>query len=87
VRSLAAAALSGRAAAPALRPALGVEPRRSVAWITIRSTEGEAKDAPPRAARLTRSDGLAVPALADPDGVLLVPGLPAGPASLQLARP
>jgi hypothetical protein len=44
------------------------------------------RGAPPRAARLVRADGLAVPVVADPDGVLLVPGLPAGPASLLLGR-
>ncbi|MFT3774558.1 MAG: HEAT repeat domain-containing protein [Minicystis sp.] len=88
VRALARAALDGRDLEPALRPARGIEPRRSVAWIAVRSTEPRAaKDAPPRAARLVRADGLAVPALADPDGVLLVPGLPPGPASLLLARP
>lgn len=84
VRSLARAALEGRTSDLSLRAVLGVEPRRSVAWITIRPV---AKDAPPRAVRVARSDGLAVPVLADPDGVLLVPGLPPGPASILLDRP
>jgi HEAT repeat protein len=88
VRALARAALDGRDLEPAQRPAGGVEPRRSVAWITVRSTEARAgTEAPPRAARLVRADGLSVPALADPDGVMLVPGLPPGPAVLLLTRP
>jgi HEAT repeat protein len=87
VRSLARTALAGRAHDPGLRPALGVEPRRSVAWVTIAPSEGRTgKDQPLRTARMTRSDGLSVPAVADPDGVLLVPGLPPGPASLLLGR-
>jgi hypothetical protein len=88
VRSLARAALEGRALEPGLRPAVGAEPRRAVAWIAIQPNEGRpaAKDAPLRTARLLRSDGLAVPAVADPDGALLIPGMPAGPASLMLGR-
>ncbi len=38
----------------------------------------------PRTARLVRADGLAVPAVADPDGALLVPGMPVGAASLHV---
>jgi HEAT repeat protein len=87
VRSLARAALEGRALDPALRPALGVEPRRSVAWVTIQPTEGRASGKAARAARVVRSDGLAVPVVADPDGVLIVPGLPPGLASLKVAGP
>lgn len=91
VRSLARAALDGHDVEPRLAPALGVEPRRSVAWVTIQTRPSAGaravEDASPRAARVVRSDGLAVPVLADPDGVLLVPGLPAGPASLLLGRP
>jgi cellulose synthase operon protein C len=88
VRWLARAALEGRDLDLSIRPALGVEPRRSVAWVAIQSNEGPAPggDAPLRTARLQRADGLVVPAVADPDGVLLVPGLPAGPASLLLGR-
>lgn len=84
-RSLARAALDGRDLSPALRPARGAEPRRGVAWITVRESDG--KTVGQRAVRLVRSDGLSVPALSDPDGVLLVPGLPPGPASLSLDRP
>ena len=87
VRALARAALEGRVLDPGLRPALGAEPRRSVAWVTIQPNDGSpAQDMPQRAARLVRADGLAVPAVADPDGVLIVPGMPAGPASLLLGR-
>jgi HEAT repeat protein len=87
VRSLARAALEGRALDPGLRPALGVEPRRGVAWIAIQPNDPRAgKDAPLRTARLLRADGLAVPVVADPDGTLLVPGMPSGPASLTLGR-
>jgi hypothetical protein len=55
-----------------------------VAWITVRSTEPRSDKEAVRAARVVRADGLAVPVLADPDGVLLVPGLPAGLATLLL---
>ena len=87
VRALARSAIDKRPIDPGVRPTLGIEPRRSVAWVTIHANH-DAKDAgpPPRSARLVRTDGLAVPAVADPDGALLVPGLPAGPASLLLER-
>jgi HEAT repeat protein len=81
VRALARAALAGRTLDLGVRPSLGLEPRRSVAWIAI---DGD-HDAP-RAARIVRADGLALPVVADPDGVLLVPGLVPGAASLQLER-
>ena len=91
VRGLARAALEGRDLDPTLSSTRGVEPRRSVAWVTVRSNDAprdgsDGSDAP-RALRLVRSDGLAVPMLADPDGILLAPGLPAGPMSLDLDRP
>lgn len=53
----------------------------------LRSAESAGKSPGLRAARVVRPDGLAVPVVADPDGVLLVPGLPSGPATLLLARP
>ncbi|APR83146.1 Chromosome partition protein smc [Minicystis rosea] len=88
VRALARAALAGRDLEPRIRPARGPEPRRTVAWITVRSTAPRAgKEASLRAARLVRPDGLAVPVLAEPDGVLLVPGLPPGPGSLLIEGP
>lgn len=85
VRSLARSALDGRTLDPGAKQ-LGVEPRRSVAWIAIVSNEGRAatRDQGARSARLVRADGLAVPVVSDPDGVLLVPGLPQGAASLLL---
>jgi hypothetical protein len=83
VRALARAAIDGRTLDPGIRPALGAEPRRKVAWVTLQSTVS----GPLPAARLIRSDGLAVPAVADPDGALLIPGMPAGPASLRLGPP
>ncbi len=86
VRSLARAALDGRALDPGVRPALGVEPRRGVAWVVIQPNDRAEVTTEARAARVVRADGLAVPAVADPDGALLVPGLPAGPASLALGR-
>jgi HEAT repeat protein len=88
VRALAAAALAGRVLDPALRPARGVEPRRQVAWVSILPNDGRAGHLadPLRTARLVRSDGLAVPVVADPDGTLLVPGMLAGAASLALGR-
>jgi hypothetical protein len=58
-----------------------------VAWITLRPIDAaERARAGGRAAMLVRDDGLAVPVVADPDGVLLVPGLAeAGWVSLRLA--
>ncbi|WP_437721987.1 HEAT repeat domain-containing protein [Sorangium sp. So ce861] len=84
VRALARAALSG-AGAPALDP-----PRSALAtgvvWIAIVPNDrGAAASASSRAARLVRPDGLAVPVVADPDGVLLVPAVPPGVSSVLLA--
>jgi len=87
VRGLARAALEGRDLEPRLRPARGVEPRRSVAWITVRSTEPRVvKEGSAHVARVVRADGLAVPVVADPDGALLVPGLPPGLVTLLPGR-
>jgi hypothetical protein len=82
VRALARSALAGRE--------LDVEPRLDegrthVAWITLTPTDGQATRVRHRAARLTRPDGLAVPVVADPDGVLLVAGLSVGHVALWLA--
>jgi hypothetical protein len=38
-----------------------------------------------RAGRIARPDGIAVPFVADPDGVLIMPGLPHQKYNLQLA--
>jgi hypothetical protein len=40
-----------------------------------------------RSALVIGATGLAVPAFADPDGVLLLPGLPTGSFTLRLAAP
>ncbi len=78
VRALARAALAGRTLAPAITVA------QAAAWIAIEDNDaGTAKAA--RAGRVVRSDGVAVPFVADPDGVLLVPGLPHQKFNLQLA--
>jgi HEAT repeat protein len=87
VRALARGALDGRNLEPTLRPALGVEPRRRVAWVAVQPNDGgDGRDLPARGARLVRADGLAVPAVADPDGALVVPGMPLGATSLHLGR-
>ncbi len=78
VRALARAALAGRTLAPAITVA------QAAAWIAIEDNDaGTATTA--RAGRVVRSDGVAVPFVADPDGVLLVPGLPHQKFNLQLA--
>jgi hypothetical protein len=65
------------------------------AWLDFRSSAREkpasrpepaTNDATPAALVMT-SNGLAVPAFADPDGILLLPALPTGPLSLRLAAP
>ncbi|MDC3953650.1 HEAT repeat domain-containing protein [Polyangium jinanense] len=81
VRALARAALSGRTLLPTLAVTGG-----PVAWISLVANAPSALPSiQGRAARLVRSDGVAVPIVADPDGVVLVPGLPDGPAALTLA--
>ncbi|XXX74306.1 HEAT repeat domain-containing protein [Sorangium sp. So ce134] len=84
VRALARAALSGPGA-PALDP-----PRAALAtgvvWIAIVPNDrSAAASASSRPARLVRPDGLAIPVVADPDGVLLVPAVPPGVSSVLLA--
>src|SRR6185312_5398086 len=81
VRSLAAAALAGRVLDPVLKPALGVEPRRQVAWIAVQPNDGQARAVE---AHLVRADGLSIPVVTDPDGALLVPGMPAGAAAVMV---
>jgi HEAT repeat protein len=85
VRALARSALDGRDLEPELKAAGGVSVARGLAWIAVVPSEGKAGDDGARAARLVRDDGLALPVVSDPDGVLLVPGLPPGPAQIQLA--
>ncbi len=58
------------------------------AWLELRLSGGEpTADAVTRGALLIGADGLALPAFADPDGVLLLPALPSGPFELRLAAP
>jgi HEAT repeat protein len=81
VRSLARAALEGR---PLDQPASPLA--TGVAWIRVIPNDGAAAvSAAVRAARVIRSDGLAIPVVADPDGVILVPGMPPGLSALVLA--
>jgi HEAT repeat protein len=84
VRALARAAIAGRDLDPTAQAGGGVEAARSIAWIVIAPNDGKPAEAA-RSARLTRSDGLAIPVVSDPDGVLLIPGLPPGVASLKIA--
>ncbi|AUX46230.1 hypothetical protein SOCE26_077350 [Sorangium cellulosum] len=84
VRALARSALSGVEARP-LDPPRGAL-ATGVVWIAIVPNDpSAAASAASRAARLVRPDGLAVPVVADPDGVLLVPGVPPGVSSVLLA--
>ncbi|WP_437620007.1 HEAT repeat domain-containing protein [Sorangium sp. So ce1151] len=83
VRALARAALAGvdrRALDAPSALATGV------VWVAIVPNDrSAAASASSRPARLVRPDGLAVPVVADPDGVLLVPGVPPGVSSVLLA--
>ncbi|WP_437808981.1 HEAT repeat domain-containing protein [Sorangium sp. So ce1078] len=84
VRALARAALSG-AGSPALDPSRSAL-ATGVVWIAIVPNDrSAAASASSRAARLVRPDGLAIPVVADPDGVLLVPAVPPGVSSVLLA--
>jgi HEAT repeat protein len=57
-----------------------------VAWITLTpSTPAGAADLRERSGRLLDAAGLALPVVADPDGMLVVPGVSAGAASFRLA--
>lgn len=57
-----------------------------VAWVTIVPNHPDAAPAAAgRPARMIRPDGLAIPVVADPDGALLVPGVPPGPGAVTLA--
>lgn len=73
-RAVARAALAGRALDHAAGFAL------EVAWV-----EGAGAGAGELGARVVRSDGIALPLVSDPDGVMLVPGLPAGLGTVDLA--
>jgi hypothetical protein len=83
VRALARSAIEGRNLDPAAQSSNGIEAARSIAWIVVTSNDGK-DSASTRSARLTRSDGLAIPVVTDADGALLIPGLPPGVASLKI---
>jgi hypothetical protein len=61
--------------------------RGAVAWLSLQpNAQVEASAVALRALRVVRSDGLAVPAVSAPDGVVVVPGLSRpGGATVQLA--
>ena len=81
VREAAALALAG---APPSRASVGPQ----TAWLDFSLESDEALGASPAlGVLLISSDGLALPAFADPDGVLLLSALPAGPIELRLAAP
>lgn len=81
VRALAKAALGDRVLLP---PA--TDPAGTVLWVSLVANTPGALDAiAGRAARFVRADGLAVPVVSDPDGVLIIPGMPEGRAGLTLA--
>jgi HEAT repeat protein len=81
VRALARNALALRPQ-PVRQPPVGP----AVAWVHLRSNDPARTEGLARAGRLRRDDGVALPVVADPDGVLLVPGLSTrGLADLQLA--
>lgn len=80
VRALARSALLGRKVLPAGLPAAG-----TVLWIQlVPNHAGASNQAFGRTARLVRPDGVAVPVVSDPDGVLLVPGQSPGEVNLEL---
>ncbi|HEY0469685.1 MAG TPA: HEAT repeat domain-containing protein [Polyangiaceae bacterium] len=81
VREAALLALSGAAPAPHL-------PGPESVWLELRSAGAAAPEAGGtvvRGALLVTPSGLALPAFADPDGVLLLPALESGPFELRLA--
>lgn len=73
------------AARLALRGArLSALPRgRSTLWLSL--VDGGAKAGAPPAARIGTSSGAALPVVADPDGSIVMTGLPEGPLTLRLA--
>jgi hypothetical protein len=86
VRSLARAAESGRALdVDAFSASAAGAPRSSVAWISFVPNDAKPAAVSHAAARVLRPDGLAIPVVADPDGVLIVPGLPPGASALAPA--
>jgi hypothetical protein len=92
VRETARLALRGELALPLGRFGAGCAASASrvggcyAAWITLTpSSSGGAAAVRERAGRLLDAAGLALPVVADPDGMLIVPGVSAGAASFRLA--
>jgi cellulose synthase operon protein C len=80
-RALARAAIAGRSLLPPVTDAAG-----TVLWVSLVANAPAAVTAiAGRAARFVRPDGLALPVVSDPDGVLIIPGMPDGRAGLTLA--
>ncbi|HMY20145.1 MAG TPA: HEAT repeat domain-containing protein, partial [Polyangium sp.] len=78
---LARAALSGRTMLPTISDASS-----TVHWVSLVANSPAVMSAiTGRAARFVRPDGLVIPVVTDPDGVLIVPGVPEGRAGLTLA--
>ena len=82
VRALARAALAGRrwGGSPAVSG-------KQVVWVALRANrDSEKEQVGSRPAQLVRADGLSLPVVSDPDGVLIVPGLhDVGRVALRLA--
>jgi hypothetical protein len=92
VRETARLALRGELALPLGRFGAGCATSESrvggcyAAWITLTpSSSGGEAAVRERAGRLLDAAGLALPVVADPDGMLIVPGVSAGAASFRLA--
>ena len=61
---------------------------RQSAWLELAWAEGAPRDERSlRGTLVITGSGLALPAFADPDGVLLLPALPSGPFELRVAAP
>jgi HEAT repeat protein len=81
VREAAALAVTGAQPEP-------VAAGQQTAWLELRLAAGaDATGSFTRGAAIVTANGLALPAVADPDGVLLLPALPTGPFELRLAAP
>lgn len=81
VRSAADRALRGR-------QLYGLAPGSAVLWLSLVSSDAARTGAVQSAnVELVTATGLALPAVPDPDGLLLATGLPAGPVVLRVAAP
>jgi len=81
VRGAAKRALAGRRL-------YGLAPGSAVLWLAL-APSGPGQESAVRSAtvQLVTASGLALPAVPDPDGLLLAAGLPAGPVELRVAAP